>query len=133
MGDWSYNPIYRTYNPIYKWKGAHLVPSKTETRSLKKRAPPPDAVAVDPSMRKPCHPAASQAPANTPRDLGVLKFRNQKSGTFARYIQAKVDLPCDICITFSWRDVFSSKKGHVSETRFFLCRKIVIGAKVFNG
>ena len=25
MGDWSYNPTYRSYNPIYKWKGAHLV------------------------------------------------------------------------------------------------------------
>ena len=26
MGNWSYNPTYRSYNPIYNWKGAHLVP-----------------------------------------------------------------------------------------------------------
>ena len=25
MGNWSYNPTYRSYNPIYNWKGAHLV------------------------------------------------------------------------------------------------------------
>ena len=25
MGNWSYNPTYRSYNPIYTWKGAHLV------------------------------------------------------------------------------------------------------------
>ena len=24
-GNWSYNPTYRSYNPIYNWKGAHLV------------------------------------------------------------------------------------------------------------
>ena len=28
MGNWSYNPTYRSYNPIYNWKGAHLVPKK---------------------------------------------------------------------------------------------------------
>ena len=30
MGDWSYNPTYRSYNPIYKWKGAHLVAPKNK-------------------------------------------------------------------------------------------------------
>ncbi len=25
MGNWSYIPTYRSYNPIYNWKGAHLV------------------------------------------------------------------------------------------------------------
>ena len=25
MGNWSYNPTYRSYNPVYNWKGAHLV------------------------------------------------------------------------------------------------------------
>ena len=25
MGNWSYNPTYRRYSPIYNWKGAHLV------------------------------------------------------------------------------------------------------------
>ena len=25
MGNWSYNPTYRSYNPIYNWQGAHLV------------------------------------------------------------------------------------------------------------
>ena len=24
MGNWSSNPTYRSYNPIYNWKGAHL-------------------------------------------------------------------------------------------------------------
>ncbi len=25
MGNCSYNPTYRSYNPIYNWKGDHLV------------------------------------------------------------------------------------------------------------
>ena len=28
MGNWSYNPTYRSYNPIYNWKGVHLVLSR---------------------------------------------------------------------------------------------------------
>lgn len=36
----------------------------------------PDAVAVDPSMHKPCHPAASQA-FKDEEILGLLKFRKQ--------------------------------------------------------
>ena len=31
MGNWSYNPTYRSYNPIYNWKGAHLVGNKLLT------------------------------------------------------------------------------------------------------
>ena len=28
MGNWSYNPTYRSYNPIYNWKGVHLAGTK---------------------------------------------------------------------------------------------------------
>ncbi len=34
MGNWSYNPTYRSYNSIYNWKGAHLVYT-THTTSRK--------------------------------------------------------------------------------------------------
>ena len=30
MGNWSYNPTYRSYNTIYNWKGAHLVGFSSE-------------------------------------------------------------------------------------------------------
>ena len=26
MGNWGYNPYKWSYNPTYKWYGAHLVP-----------------------------------------------------------------------------------------------------------
>ena len=31
MGNWSYNPTYRSYNPIYNWKGVHLVEKTINT------------------------------------------------------------------------------------------------------
>ncbi len=38
MGNWSYNPTYRSYNPIYNWKGAHLAGN---IRGLLWESPPP--------------------------------------------------------------------------------------------
>ena len=32
MGNWSYNPTYRSYNPIYNWKGVHLVSAQNKKK-----------------------------------------------------------------------------------------------------